>query len=234
MWTINLSPGMFGQGMVTGPIIPLHMLAGAIVGWAILSPIAKSNGWAPGPVKDWESGSRGWLVWPSLASLLLDCTVNLLWMFTQFPEVRRLARIPLSRIRVNTNATSLESSSPVRQGNSNWPEDHEEAQGETQRRSSAKVAMSSIKDLNVQGGEELSAAVVVNDRALWVALIACTTFCMCAIAYVFDMRVPLFATVMSVALALLIGVMSVRVLGQTDFIPVSGLGEPFPLQRTTH
>ncbi len=43
------------------------MLLGAVVGWGILSPLAKYQGWAPGPVDDWLTGSRGWLVWTSLA-----------------------------------------------------------------------------------------------------------------------------------------------------------------------
>ena len=51
-----------------GPATTLHMLLGAIIGWGILSPLAKSKGWAPGPVEDWSSGSKGWIVWISLAS----------------------------------------------------------------------------------------------------------------------------------------------------------------------
>lgn len=52
LWTLNLSPGFIGQGIITGPVIPLHMLAGTVVGWAILPPIAKTAGWAPSDVRD--------------------------------------------------------------------------------------------------------------------------------------------------------------------------------------
>ncbi len=48
------------------------MLLGAVVGWGILSPLAKYKGWAPGPVGDWTTGSRGWLVWTSLAMYVSD------------------------------------------------------------------------------------------------------------------------------------------------------------------
>ncbi|KAG4440050.1 hypothetical protein IFR05_004443 [Cadophora sp. M221] len=76
-WTLDMSPGFFGQGMITGPIIPLHMILGTIVGWGILSPYAKYRGWAPGKVDDWETGSRGWIIWVSLAALLADGSVKL-------------------------------------------------------------------------------------------------------------------------------------------------------------
>ncbi|KEY71714.1 hypothetical protein S7711_02943 [Stachybotrys chartarum IBT 7711] len=55
LWSIDLSPGFIGQ-FITGPAIPLHMLAGAAIGWGILSPYAKAKYYAPGPVDDWEHG----------------------------------------------------------------------------------------------------------------------------------------------------------------------------------
>ncbi|KAK2861252.1 hypothetical protein FQN49_004387, partial [Arthroderma sp. PD_2] len=63
-----------------GPSTSLHMLLGAVFGWAILSPLAKHNGWAPGPVNDWETGSKGWIVWVSLAIMLADSIINLGWL----------------------------------------------------------------------------------------------------------------------------------------------------------
>ncbi|KAF8856692.1 hypothetical protein BDZ45DRAFT_745163 [Acephala macrosclerotiorum] len=80
LWTLNLSPGFFAQGVIIGPIVPLHMLAGALIGWGILSPIAKNCGWAPGPVAHWDTGSRGWIMWVSLAAMLADCITKFLWL----------------------------------------------------------------------------------------------------------------------------------------------------------
>lgn len=77
LWTINLSPGYLGQGIITGLPVSLNMLAGAIVGWGILSPVAKAKGWAPGPVNDWDTGSRGWTVRISLSIMLADAFVHL-------------------------------------------------------------------------------------------------------------------------------------------------------------
>ena len=53
LWTLNPSPAYVGQGIIMGPATTLHMLLGAVVGWGILSPLAKSKGWAPGEVSDW-------------------------------------------------------------------------------------------------------------------------------------------------------------------------------------
>jgi hypothetical protein len=80
LWTFNLSPAYIAQGIIMGPTTTSHMLVGAVVGWAILSPLAKLKGWAPGPVGDWGNGSRGWIVWTSLAIMLVDALVSLGWL----------------------------------------------------------------------------------------------------------------------------------------------------------
>jgi len=49
-----------------------------ITGWAILSPLAKHSGWAPGPVGDMTTGSRGWILWVSLAIMCSDSLVALI------------------------------------------------------------------------------------------------------------------------------------------------------------
>lgn len=49
-----------------------------IVGWAILSPLSKYAGWAPGPVGDMTTGARGWILWVALAVMCVDSLVSLL------------------------------------------------------------------------------------------------------------------------------------------------------------
>ncbi|OJD27748.1 hypothetical protein ACJ73_00847 [Blastomyces percursus] len=80
LWTLNPSPAYIGQGIIMGPSTSLHMLVGAILGWGILSPLAKHRGWAPGPVDSWEDGSKAWIVWVSLAIMLADSIINLGWL----------------------------------------------------------------------------------------------------------------------------------------------------------
>lgn len=49
------------------------LLAHQPTGWAILGPVVKAKGWAPGPIKDVQTGAAGWLMWLGLALLLGDC-----------------------------------------------------------------------------------------------------------------------------------------------------------------
>lgn len=77
LWTVDLSPGFLGQGIIIGPAICSHMLLGAIVGLGVLSPYAKHRSWAPGEVDDWSSGARGWIIWISLAALFADASIKL-------------------------------------------------------------------------------------------------------------------------------------------------------------
>ena len=49
-----------------------------LVGWGVLSPLAKHSGWAPGPVGDMTTGSRGWILWVSLAIMCTDSLVSLI------------------------------------------------------------------------------------------------------------------------------------------------------------
>lgn len=83
LWTLNLEPGYVGYGMIMAPVTTANILLGAILGWGILSPLAKKNGWAPGPVGDWNDGSQGWVIWVSLAIVLGDSVVSLSWLLLQ-------------------------------------------------------------------------------------------------------------------------------------------------------
>lgn len=58
----------------------MHMFSGSLVGWAILAPLAKKKGWAPGAIDNWETGGRAWIMWISVAGLLADAVVNLAWI----------------------------------------------------------------------------------------------------------------------------------------------------------
>ncbi|KAG5985114.1 hypothetical protein E4U55_001363 [Claviceps digitariae] len=77
LWTLNPSLAYVGQGVIMGTETTLHMVLGSLIGWAFLSPLAKHKGWAPGPVDDWEHGSKGWIIWVSLAIMLVDAVVSL-------------------------------------------------------------------------------------------------------------------------------------------------------------
>ncbi|KAF2810564.1 uncharacterized protein BDZ99DRAFT_386590, partial [Mytilinidion resinicola] len=82
-WSFNLSPAYFGFGMIIKPAINVAILIGCIFGWAILSPIAYHKGWAPGPVRDWNTGSQGWILWIGIGFILGDSAVGLGWLVSK-------------------------------------------------------------------------------------------------------------------------------------------------------
>lgn len=62
----------------------------------------------------------------------------------------------------------------------------------------------------------------------WVAIIGLalsTVFCIAAVRIVFGHTVPVYITFVSVALAMLLSILGVRALGETDLNPVSGIGK---------
>ena len=82
-----------------------------IVGWAILSPLAKFNGWAPGPVGDMSAGSRGWILWVSLAIMCADSIVSLVPIFVEFVgSAQRSSTLP----ETHDNMDDLEVETPER------------------------------------------------------------------------------------------------------------------------
>lgn len=80
LWSLDISPAYVGYGIIIGPSVTAYMLIGAIIGWGILSPVAKYQGWAPGPVGDWENGSRAWILWVGMGLILGDTIVGLGWI----------------------------------------------------------------------------------------------------------------------------------------------------------
>lgn len=211
-----------------GPTTTLHMLLGAVVGWGILSPVAKSRGWAPGGVENWETGSKGWIVWVSLAIMLADSVVSLGWLtirplllhaphyYTRARELAKSAR-PLDVLRVGltknvdyTAVASSESSTALTPPVSNSSQ--QQATGEN------------VNDKDTSDVDAPSEHLVSN-RMVVVGLILSILVCIIAVHVVFGDLVPLYATITAVVSALLLSVMGVRALGETDLNPVSGISK---------
>jgi OPT family oligopeptide transporter len=77
-WYFTPSFSYIGQGIIMGLPTTLSMLLGCVIGWGILSPTAYYAGWAPGPVSDWKTGSKGWILWISLGVMIAESIVSLL------------------------------------------------------------------------------------------------------------------------------------------------------------
>ncbi|MFW7378632.1 MAG: OPT family oligopeptide transporter [Oligoflexus sp.] len=83
-FSIQVSPMLFGAGLLIGPRIGSSLLIGAIVGWGVLGVTALSNGWAthdnPMVIHDTASdiwGARGWILWPGVAIMVGDALMSL-------------------------------------------------------------------------------------------------------------------------------------------------------------
>lgn len=220
-----------------GPATTLHMLLGAIIGWAILSPVAKSKGWAPGPVGDWTSGSKGWIVWVSLAIMLADAVISLGWLVLrptiahgpryladvrgratrgdwkgifQFRHAKGYTALPGAAQSHHLSLTHTNSSSHYSRHppNTNTPK-------QTQ----------AINEANDDPEDDAPPSHLISNTTVAISLLISILICILAIHLTFGSLIPLYATLTSILLALLLSVMGVRALGETDLNPVSGISK---------
>jgi OPT family oligopeptide transporter len=76
LWNLQPSPAYIGQGIIMGLLTVSYMLFGTVLGWGILAPLSKNQGWADGPIDDWKTGAQGWILWISLAVMISDSIVS--------------------------------------------------------------------------------------------------------------------------------------------------------------
>ena len=208
VWTLNPSPAYVGQGIIMGPATTFHMLLGAIVGWAVLSPIAKHQGWAPGEVNDWEHGSKGWIVWVSLAIMLADAIINLGWLVLRptilhGPEWIQTLR---SHYQQSSSWTDL---LPLKSHN----------RPSYQRLNTAK------SDLPDSMPDDAPAHHLVSTRTVAILLPITLILCVVTTHITFGQYISLPLNILSLTLSLLLSIMGVRALGETDLNPVSGISK---------
>ncbi|EAT86152.2 hypothetical protein SNOG_06321 [Parastagonospora nodorum SN15] len=215
LWTLNPSPAYVGQGIIMGPATTLHMLLGAIIGWGVLSPLAKHKGWAPGPVSDWTNGSKGWIVWISLAIMLADSLVSLGWLL--FRPLITIARLyyPTAKETFQTHT---------------WKElftlNITRKQRYTPLNSTTESPIAAIKKHLAQDQEpDAPPEHLISNRTTIIGLITSLTLCVIAVHISFPSLIPLRLTLLSLVLALFLSIMGVRALGETDLNPVSGISK---------
>lgn len=210
-----------------GPATTFHMLLGAIVGWGILSPLAKSKGWAAGPVSDWATGSKGWIVWVSLAIMLADSVVNLGWLvfrplishapayFRQSREYARESSISRAlRLRSSPKhddgaTTSFEPFAPLI----------------SQPHSPSGPVLDDMTKDEDQPEPDAPASQLVSNRSIAILFVMSILVCIFSVRVVFGALIPFYAILLAILLALLLSLMSVRALGETDLNPVSGISK---------
>lgn len=210
-WTLNPSPAYVGQGIIMGPATTLHMLLGAIIGWAILSPLAKHRTWAPGPVDDWETGSKGWIVWVSLAVMLADAVVNLGWLILRpaLDHGPALTRDAIRKYKQSSNVQDFVKSYLVTSGGQysrlSYQSEQQEGDGESP--------------------DDAPPHHLVSNTAVAIWLPLTLVLCVICVHITFGEYMPLSHNILALLLALLLSIMGVRALGETDLNPVSGISK---------
>tara|TARA_R110002003_G_scaffold70_12_gene6423 strand:- start:39734 stop:41734 length:2001 start_codon:yes stop_codon:yes gene_type:complete len=216
LWTLNPSPAYVGQGIIMGPATTLHMLLGAIIGWGVLSPLAKHKGWAPGPVSDWTNGSKGWIVWISLAIMLADSLVSLGWLLLRplvsiaqlyYPTIKDTFQSHTWRELLTLNITRKQRYTQLNNGSTESP-------------------LTAIKR-HLASDQEPDAPPehLISNRTTIIGLIASLILCVVAVHISFPSLIPLRLTLLALVLALFLSIMGVRALGETDLNPVSGISK---------
>ncbi|KAF7187991.1 putative oligopeptide transporter [Pseudocercospora fuligena] len=215
VWNLNPSPAYVGQGIIMGPATTIHMLLGALLGWAVLSPLAKYKGWASGPVDDWNSGSKGWIVWVSLAIMLADAIVSLGWLVLR-PTIwytraygpgliKGLREKGLQRSLRDLAHPAMRGYSPV-----NLEDDPVKAKSHEQ-----------FEEQEYDAPPEHQIGV----KTTLIGLVLTLALCIFATQYTFAGIISIGLTILALLLALVLSIMAVRALGETDLNPVSGISK---------
>ena len=220
LWTLNPSPAYIGQGIIMGPQTTTHMLFGAILGWAILSPYAKSQGWAPGPVEDWSEGSKGWIVWVSLAIMLADSLVNIGWLVLRpliqnGPQWAAGLRDAAHRGNLTSSLGSKGNYAPL--ATSSPALNHSRSASGHHIDSSDRRAKSSGDDLPEPDAPPEH---LISNRVVYSGFLVSIIICVAAVHIAFPGIMPFWATVLAVVFSLFLSLMGVRALGETDLNPV--------------
>ncbi|CEP64816.1 uncharacterized protein LALA0_S13e03642g [Lachancea lanzarotensis] len=215
LWNLQPSPAYIGQGIIMGLSTVVYMLLGCILGWGVLAPLARYKGWVDpdADINDWEKGVQGWILWSSLAVMVVDSVVGFI-VFTTKSVLRFCLRddkrIALeSMIDDSLQSMLLEEERII----------NRESCSAGRRRSTVKL-VSSDQEHEVDSRQLVKLTTVIS------GLIVSSIICVVCITYLFGTKiVPLSSVFVALILALFLSVLAVRALGETDLNPVSGIGK---------
>ncbi|KAL4956313.1 OPT oligopeptide transporter protein-domain-containing protein [Aspergillus filifer] len=221
LWTLNPSPAYVGQGVIMGPSTCAHMLFGAVLGWGVLSPLAKARGWAPGPVDSWEDGSKAWIVWVSLAIMLADSIVSLGWLVVK-PAVGAAPKLVhrLSTTRAGRWIASKSSDIPNR-----YSHRYSALSPIAEESSGASNGFRAGTHSNDGPDEDAPPSQLISIRTVLILLPLTLVLNVVCMHFVFGEIISPLLSSLATLLAVLLSVMGVRALGETDLNPVSGISK---------
>lgn len=126
-WTFQLylGPSLMGAGFLIGPRVVLSLVAGAILSWGLLGPLAQYYGWAPGPIMGFQDGARGWILWPGVALMVSEALATLAFNWKTFLSTFTSTRSAISQLETadlsaEEQATSESSASDSQRIPDSW------------------------------------------------------------------------------------------------------------------
>ena len=199
-WYFSPSLSYVGQGIIMGLPTTLSMLLGSIVGWGVLSPISYFAGWAPGPVNDWKTGSKGWILWISLGVMISESIISLCIVFV------KQVLVTLCR----KDETTIEARLAMDQ--------HETLLDETSEGWGGEEHNTTYQDSPKE--QQIPHLITIA------GLLASTVLCVVMVPIVFGKgMMSIGMTLISIVVAMFLSILGVRALGETDLNPVSGIGK---------
>ncbi|CAB4257226.1 similar to Saccharomyces cerevisiae YGL114W Putative protein of unknown function [Maudiozyma barnettii] len=216
LWNFQPSPAYIGQGIIMGLPTVSYMLFGSFLGWIVLASLAKHKGWvqSDADVGDWEHGVQGWILWCSLSIMVADSVVGFLVVTT-----KSLVRFML----VDDKAELL---------NTIWDDSLKSLLLEEERALNKRASQSSsrtqetIRLVSTMVEHEVDSRHLVTYTTVLSGLVVSSMICVIFIVYLFGSDIiPVYSMVIALIFALLLSILGIRALGETDLNPVSGIGK---------
>ncbi|WFD30042.1 OPT super [Malassezia sp. CBS 17886] len=237
-WWFTPSFSYIGQGMIMGFPTSLSMTFGAVTGWAVLGPMAHFLGWTEGEPLDATHGSRGWIIWISLAIMCAESFVSLGELVSvEFArDIAEWVRMAFGR-RSDEHPHGRDWSARQEPGYTplSGNEEGEGASAEHFLRGPAAHAAAGEAPLRPpfdapgtgRGPTGRDGAALATAPTSWVVwgVVASSVVGVFAVAYAVGARIAPWATFLAYLLASLFSVLAVRALGETDLNPVSGIAK---------
>lgn len=217
-WNFQPSPAYIGQGIIMGLPTVSYMLFGAILGWAVLAPLAKYKEWAPGEIDNWVSGGQGWILWISLSVMISDSVVSFMVVTCKSLSSGITSAKEFSRRRNLHYEHNLEMQQSLLDNEQSELDSYESG-------SSDYMSESRVTTMTTPAEIDVDLQHLVSSTITLLGIVISSLICIVAVRLVFGSIIPYYATIIAIILALFLSVMGVRALGETDLNPVSGIGK---------
>ena len=201
---IRLDFALVGGGMLMGEKVGYSVLAGAIIAWGMIGPLAESKGWVSDTenVFNMKNGARGLLLWPGVTFMAVDS-------FSQLFKAMVIAKFAASNDSstiTTTTTTTITSSNELQQRSNNIKHDSEEVDNDA----ALSATPFSIEE-NVP-------------RNWWITGLLFAVFSsMVSQRILFGLK--LTTSIMSIPVGLFMTYIAIRCAGETDINPIGPMGK---------